>query len=488
MCFVELAVLVGGIVMVSKGKIEWSRREVSEGLAVRFAGLVLILALVIALGIAFLLGLQHGLAGKAPNDSSLQVTVVLTELGVYAVAGVIALVLVLSVKKPVEPRSRRRRRDYDYDDYDRYDAYSDRRDYDRDYRDDYDRRDPYDDDYRRRSDPYDREDDYSDRREDREYGRSSSGSGAAAVPARGGYGSTDDDVVDAEILDPHGFREQPGYGGSTPTRYDAPEPAYGERRDHDSGWGDEDDEPKTRRQRRREARGRKKGGSMAGVWIALSIIAAVLLVVAGIVLMVYFSQSDNRKKQSAKTRARIAAADPKAGIRPEFETPRAPGFVPPPDPILKKAKEKAIYLSDLQEFAYIPGPVGWTFGKNGNLGAFGRKILIDGKVPPKGLSTHPPDTKFTRVCYSLGKLATTFEGTVAFSKDEPESPPNPTRFVILADNKFHWRSKSMRTFQDRDKFTVDVTGVEVLELRVYVENRNNFGSHAVWVDPYVKVP
>src|SRR5262249_16725610 len=112
------------------------------------------------------------------------------------------------------------------------------------------------------------------------------------------------------------------------------------------------------------------------------------------------------------------------------------------DPALANPSKK-VFLSDLQEFDWKPGPPGWSFGKNGELGSIWARdgrVLVNGAIAQKGLSMHPPDTGYTRICYALGRKATSLRGTAAISEDERHSPPPPTRFVILGDGKVLWRS------------------------------------------------
>jgi hypothetical protein len=156
------------------------------------------------------------------------------------------------------------------------------------------------------------------------------------------------------------------------------------------------------------------------------------------------------------------------------------------DPVLQKAEGK-VFLSDLQEFAWRPGPGGWEFGKNGRLGsiwAANGRVIINGAPAEKGLSMHPPVQGYTRICYMLGRKAKSFRGAAAISEDEPGSRPPPTRFLILGDGKVLWRSGAIREWKVKEEFDVDVRNVDILELRTFVEH-NHFGAHAAWVDPYV---
>lgn len=149
-----------------------------------------------------------------------------------------------------------------------------------------------------------------------------------------------------------------------------------------------------------------------------------------------------------------------------------------------------VYLSDLPEFAWKRGAAGWAFGKGGRLGAPDRPegvLRYLGETPAKGLSMHPPHRGYARVCYALGRRAQSLRARVFLSDDDRRLRPNPTRFVILGDGQLLWRSPSMRQFGSASWFSLDVSQVDVLELRTYVETGNSTGSHAGWFDPYVVV-
>jgi hypothetical protein len=175
---------------------------------------------------------------------------------------------------------------------------------------------------------------------------------------------------------------------------------------------------------------------------------------------------------------------------PEYEVAEPPSKPPAgPDPNLKEAGSK-VFLSDMQEFAWKPGPHGWSFAKRGQLGSIWARngtIRVNGNTPSMGLSMHPPDRGYTRVCYALGQRAQSFHGSVAISEDEPHTRPNATRFIILGDGRVLWRSDAIRAHRVTQEFNVDVSQVTILELRVYVETGRCFGSHAAWLDPYVMV-
>jgi hypothetical protein len=183
----------------------------------------------------------------------------------------------------------------------------------------------------------------------------------------------------------------------------------------------------------------------------------------------------------------LAGRDP-ADLAAEMERPEPAAKPFDADPALRPGAG-TVYLSDMHEFAYKPGPAGWGFGKNGDLATVwnpGGKIVVNGKVSARGLSMHPPSVGYTRVCYALGRKAKALHGAAAISEDE-NTPPHPTRFVVLGDGKVLWRSESVRAFGTVAEFTADVSAVDVLELRTYVEGGDNFGSHAVWLDPRLTV-
>jgi hypothetical protein len=148
-----------------------------------------------------------------------------------------------------------------------------------------------------------------------------------------------------------------------------------------------------------------------------------------------------------------------------------------------------VYLSDLQEFGLKPGPLGWRFGKNGGVGADNpnEKIVVGGKTSAKGLGLHPAGTGFVRACYALGGRAATLQGAVCIS-EKCGGKPGPVRFVVLGDGKVLWRSGSIDRSPLKQPFYLDVSEVQILELRVYAEVNNNITySWAAWVDPRLEV-
>jgi hypothetical protein len=139
-----------------------------------------------------------------------------------------------------------------------------------------------------------------------------------------------------------------------------------------------------------------------------------------------------------------------------------------------------VYLSDLSEFDVQRGP--WPLGK-GNMGdPEMHAVVVGGHRSPHGLGLHPPDTPaVARVRYALGKRARVFKTAVALNDTAPATGGG-VRFVVIGDGKELWQSGVVRQPGRTESCAVDVSTVEVLELRVRAEG-SHFGGHAVWVEP-----
>jgi NPCBM/NEW2 domain len=149
---------------------------------------------------------------------------------------------------------------------------------------------------------------------------------------------------------------------------------------------------------------------------------------------------------------------------------------------------KGIYgLSNLKEFGYFPGPPGWEFAKIGDIGDRDRtRIVVQGLYCTNGLGMHPPDpARYTRICYDLSGKANRFKGTVALNDNC--DPQSAVRFEVLGDERSLWKSRPIARPRVTQNFDIDVTGVEVLQLRVYAEVRPSNGCHAVWFSPVVVI-
>jgi hypothetical protein len=174
---------------------------------------------------------------------------------------------------------------------------------------------------------------------------------------------------------------------------------------------------------------------------------------------------------------RKAKADTKRFIRPKTEEPDDAG-------------QPAKFLSDMQEFDV---KVHFKFAKKGNLGYSGGgsdRIKVNGKESPNGLSMHALSNDRATAKYKLGKTSKTFIASVALndSAGTPGRPPGdgkiptPLTFQVMGDGEVLWKSKPVDTARNVQECKVDVTGVDILELRVVCPGAYN-NAQAVWLEP-----
>ena len=208
------------------------------------------------------------------------------------------------------------------------------------------------------------------------------------------------------------------------------------------------------------------------ILLALDGVAGLVLVVGGLGLVIGLSAGH----QSAPGPAPAPAATPAPNGSRASAFPSATDA--PVRPLF--AQRPRVYLADLQEYDVKAGP--WPFSKNGQL-PDGRPIKVNGVPSPKGLSMHPPWAPgVASVRYRLGKQATLFRATVAIN-DTTNWCWSPATFSLIGDGKPLWQSVGIAHNHDHSqRCSVEVSGVDVLELRVQVANGSD-GVHAVWVEP-----
>lgn len=151
------------------------------------------------------------------------------------------------------------------------------------------------------------------------------------------------------------------------------------------------------------------------------------------------------------------------------------------------------YLSDLKEFEVKVADN--RFGKKGNLG-FGAgdsfEIRVEKKASPNGISMSPEANGQSSVKYRLALMGKTFFAKVALndSAGAPGKPPGegaiPTGlvFVVLGDGKVLWKSKPVDTAKMVQDCKADLSGVNVLEIRVECPG-TNVNAQPVWLEPRV---
>ena len=151
-----------------------------------------------------------------------------------------------------------------------------------------------------------------------------------------------------------------------------------------------------------------------------------------------------------------------------------------PWPFVKKlfATGPRDYLSDLSETVVKVGP--WPIGKNGDDGN-GNPICVRGETSTKGIGMHPPERGYAAVRYQLDKKAAVFRGSVGLN-DTKDIIAGVGIFEVYGDGKRLWQSAQVnRQKRGPLSFSINVTGVSELELRVLANN--NLGIHAVWLEP-----
>jgi serine/threonine protein kinase len=148
-----------------------------------------------------------------------------------------------------------------------------------------------------------------------------------------------------------------------------------------------------------------------------------------------------------------------------------------------------VYLSDLVGFAIENGPWGvQTKGllTQGDGWTTRQDIKVNGKPSPHGISMHAPDhPQYCRVCFHVGKEAHRFKAMVALNDTATRVLSNGVVFQVLGDGRVHWSSERLNQRGKTLDVDVDVSGVDVLELRTSVDGKH-IGAHAVWLEPRVQ--
>jgi hypothetical protein len=166
--------------------------------------------------------------------------------------------------------------------------------------------------------------------------------------------------------------------------------------------------------------------------------------------------------------------------RPRGAPPVKQAAVVPPEVQKLLQPGPGIYLAQLQEFDVKPGP--WPFTKNGTAGD-GQRIRLQGAASPHGLGMHPPaHPDEASVKFRLDKRFAQLRTVVAIN-DSSNFTWTPAVFSVWGDDVKLWESAAIaRDHAPWQECVVDVTGVDVLELRVRCMGQNT-GVHAVWFEP-----
>lgn len=165
-----------------------------------------------------------------------------------------------------------------------------------------------------------------------------------------------------------------------------------------------------------------------------------------------------------------------AGLSHNQDAPPKPAL--PPSKLFPKGPLR--FLTELDEFDVKSGPL--PFRKNGDAGD-GKRIVVAGVESPHGIGMHPPwAPAYASAKFRLGKEAVVFK-TGAAIVDSVAWGFSPAIFTVLGDGRELWKSEYTGIGHHRSHgCTLNVTGVDVLELRVQAVNGSD-GMVSVWVEP-----
>lgn len=149
----------------------------------------------------------------------------------------------------------------------------------------------------------------------------------------------------------------------------------------------------------------------------------------------------------------------------KFRGGTAPAGAPEPD---------VVYLADLAETRLnVPGPE--HFEKGGT---------VKGILSPRTLALHPPTSGSSAVTYTLDKKYQKFEAAVGIRDNPHGARKTPVIFVVLGDGKELWKSGPFREPGKTEECTVNIQGIDQLELLVRCPGPSVYAWSA-WVDPRV---
>jgi len=147
-----------------------------------------------------------------------------------------------------------------------------------------------------------------------------------------------------------------------------------------------------------------------------------------------------------------------------------------PPRVAKPRGPQRYYLSDMNGFDIKKGP--WEYETT-------LRILPNGARCAHSLQMHPPVRGYSSVKYQLNKEFMVFAGGVIIGRSSTGSEPlSAITFLALGDGQPLWQSVPMKALARPVFFSVRVSNVEVLELRVVCPGHNE-RAHAFWLDPHV---
>ena len=139
-----------------------------------------------------------------------------------------------------------------------------------------------------------------------------------------------------------------------------------------------------------------------------------------------------------------------------------------------------VFLSDLEERDPFVGY--GVFGKNGELGYEGLKIVVGGQVSPKGISVHPFSGGTSRVTYKVPEGCTHFEGRAAIADGRKPQQTAVIFRVLNERDDVLWKSRPILGKGAGEECSIALNGAKTVTLTVECPGIFDY-AYAVWVDP-----
>lgn len=254
-------------------------------------------------------------------------------------------------------------------------------------------------------------------------------------------------------------------------------------------WDDDDDDAPRRPPPRK--------GSLAWLWILLSILAVVVAGCAGaawwVGSMVKKARDEvvQRNEQWVEEQQRKAndpwgnnpQGRPKAPVQKDATAypKRKPFDV---DPAL--AGGGPYYLADLEPYDVKQGA--WKYGRNGAMGADdGRWVVVNKVYYDHAIAMHPPEGagKVAQASFAVGGQVRRLKGKVALNDDwhDGDAWGTPT-FTIYKNGELVWTT-TLKQRKTVIEFDIDVSGARILILETKAEGSAH-DAHCVWLDPVLE--
>ena len=141
------------------------------------------------------------------------------------------------------------------------------------------------------------------------------------------------------------------------------------------------------------------------------------------------------------------------------------------------------YLTDMEELDVGEGD--WDLGKYGLAGNRDQTPITVDDIPYKrGLGMHPKgESKPFIVKYKLNGKYKTLQTGCGLNDDSKEYGGILT-FAAIGDGRLLWKSGPIKKGSDIEFATVNIKGVQTLEIRTE-GTAGPQGGHAVWLDPFI---